>query len=229
MTLIDHLQVARCAALALLAAAVAPALHAEGAFSQLYAARPPAGSSFVRVLNPGSAPLQVKIGQGPVQTISGDAVASSYAIVKGNTEFAVVLDGKAGAPMKVAPDSFTSLVPTSGSAAALRALDDSAGATQDALKAELRFYNLIDGCAQGKVGIAPAGTPLFAALADGGSAARAINPVKATLVGSCGEVSTAPLALPALQPGDHYSLFLTGTPARPILRGQRSTTDSYRP
>jgi alginate O-acetyltransferase complex protein AlgF len=37
--------------------------------------------------------------------------------------------------------------------------------------------------------------------------------------------STA-LELPALQPGDHYSLFLTGTASAPVLQGQLSGTDA---
>lgn len=205
-------------------------MAAEGAFAQLYAARPPAGSSFVRVLNPDAQPLRVKIANGPEQTLSGNTVASSYAIVKGRTDFVVSINGKALKPMQVAPDSFTSLLPEQqGDAMQLKALDDSAGATQDALKAGLRFYNLSRDCAQGKVSIAPVGTPLFAPIAFGASAARAINPVKATLAGACGETTTATLELPPLQPGEHFSMFLTGSAAKPVLRGQRSATDGYKP
>ncbi|MEE7567049.1 cell division protein FtsQ, partial [Xanthomonas sp. Kuri4-3] len=32
---------------------------------------------------------------------------------------------------------------------------------------------------------------------------------------------------PALQPGDHYSLFLTGSAQAPQLQGQLSRTDPY--
>ena len=76
-------------ALSLFALAMTTSAHAEGAFAQLYAARPPAGSSFVRVLNPGTEPLRVKIANGPEQTLSGNTIASSYAIVKGQTDFTV--------------------------------------------------------------------------------------------------------------------------------------------
>ena len=221
-------------ALSLIALAMAVMLasgaQAEGAFAQLYAARPPAGSSFVRVINPHTEPLRVKIANGPEQTLSGNTIASSYAVVKGQTDFTVTLNGKLSAPMKVAPDSFTSLLPTAaGNAAQLKVLDDSAGATQDALKAGLRFYNLSRDCSEGKVNIAPAGTPLFAPVAYGASAARAINPVKATLVGSCAAVQTATLELPPLQPGEHFSMFLVGSAAKPVLVGQRSATDGYKP
>ena len=61
------------------------------------------------------------------------------------------------------------------------------------------------------------------------SASRSINPVSAQLSASCAKAVSAPLALPQLQPGDHYSLFMTGTAAAPVLRGQASATDTYRP
>ena len=84
---------------------------------------------------------------------------------------------------------------------------------QDALKAEIRFYNLASGCAQGRLAMADKGAVVFPDVAAGSSSARGINPVKARLVAGCGGKDSAPLALPALQPGDHYSLFLTGTAA----------------
>src|SRR5260221_8992322 len=108
--------VMRTVALALALAGLAglsclPAAHAEGTLAQLYAARPPAGSSFVRVVHPDAGSLRVKIGDGPEQTLSGSKPASSYAIVKGDTPFAIQLDGKSAGSMKVAPGSFTTLVP----------------------------------------------------------------------------------------------------------------------
>lgn len=208
-----------------------PAAHAEGTLAQLYAARPPAGSSFVRVVHPDPGSLRVKIADGPEQTLSGSKPASSYAIVKGDTPFAIQLDGKSAGSMKVAPGSFTTLVPQrQGKNAATRftAIDDSGG-SQDALKAELRFYNLTTDCPQGSLQVAPAGTPLFTGVAPAASASRSINPVSAQLSASCAKAVSAPLALPQLQPGDHYSLFMTGTAAAPVLRGQASATDTYRP
>ena len=44
---------------------------------------------------------------------------------------------------------------------------------------------------------------------------------------ACAEAISGGLTLPSLQPGDHYSLFLTGTAAKPVLRGQVSATDPY--
>ena len=208
-----------------------PAAHAEGTLAQLYAARPPAGSSFVRVVHPDAGSLRVKIGDGPEQPLSGSKPASSYAIVKGDTPFAIQLDGKSAGSMKVAPGSFTTLVPQrqgKNAAARFTAIDDSGG-SQDALKAELRFYNLIDDCTEGGLKIAGTGTPLFTGVAPARSASRSINPVSAQLAATCATAASAPLALPQLQPGDHYSLFMTGTAAAPVLRGQASATDTYRP
>lgn len=206
---------------------VATAAHAEGAFAQLYAARPPAGSSFVRLVNPFAAPLRVKIADGPTQRLAGDTVASRYAIVKGNAAFTVWLDGKPAGTLRVAPDTYSTLVPRRDGGGAGFAVIDDAGGAQDALKAELRFYNLAEGCAAGRVEIAPSGPALFQKVAARASAARAVNPVSATLAASCGATASAPLTLPAMQPGDHYSLFLTGAPGRPTLRGQLSETDPY--
>ena len=53
--------------------------------------------------------------------------------------------------------------------------------------------------------------------------------MKATLVGSCAAVQTATLELPPLQPGEHFSMFLVGSAAKPVLVGQRSATDGYKP
>ena len=126
-----------------LALAAAGAARAEGAFAQLYAARPPAGSSFVRIVNPESAPMRAQVAGGPAQDIGPSKPATTYAIVKGDQEFKVQVDGKPAGALQVAPDSFTTLVARrDGGKVTLARIDDSGGA-QDALKAELRFYNLI--------------------------------------------------------------------------------------
>jgi alginate O-acetyltransferase complex protein AlgF len=211
---------------ALYAALDLPA-HAEGKFAQLYAARPPAGSSFVRVVNPDGTPLTVKVADGPAQTLSGEKIASTYAIVKGNATFTVSVDGKAAATLKVAPDSFDTLVPRrEGSKLTFTVIDDGGG-SQDALKAELRFYNFARGCEGGRLAVAPAGPMLFSNVAERTAAARPINPVSAKLTAACAVTISSAVTLPALQPGDHYSLFLTGTAAKPVLLGQVSATDPY--
>ncbi|SIT26625.1 alginate O-acetyltransferase AlgF [Achromobacter sp. MFA1 R4] len=215
-------------ALAIALAAACASAAAEGVLAQLYAARPPAGSSFVRVVNPHVHPLQAQVAQGPVQEIGPDRQATTYAIVKGNQPFDVRIDGKLAGTLQVAPDTFSTLVPRrDGGRLSFSVIDDSAGA-MDALKAELRFYNLAADCAAGQLAVSPPGPVLFKDVDPGSSAARAINPVSATLVAGCGAAVSPALALPALQPGDHYSLFLTGTPQAPVLKGQASGTDPYK-
>ncbi|MNX08928.1 Alginate O-acetyl transferase AlgF [compost metagenome] len=214
-------------ALALTLAVGAAPVFAEGVLAQLYAARPPAGSSFVRVVNPHVGPLRAQIASGPEQEIGPAVQATTYAIVKGNQPFDVRIDGKPAATLQVAPDTFSTLVPRrDGGRLSFSVIDDSAGA-QDALKAELRFYNLAADCPSGQLSVSPAGPVLFPNVESGASAARAINPVSAALAAGCGAAVSPVLPLPALQPGDHYSLFLTGTADAPALRGQVSGTDPY--
>lgn len=198
----------------------------EGRLAQLYAPRPPAGSAFVRVINPGSAALKVAVGNGAEQSIGAVTRATRYAIVEGGKPFTLRVAGKARSQAQVAAGSFTTLVldPTTPSRP-LVVLDDGGGSS-DALKAEIRFYNLAGSCTQGRLAMADKGAVVFPAVATGSSAARAINPVKAQLVAGCCGRDSAALALPALQPGDHYSLFLTGTAAAPVLQGQLSGTDA---
>lgn len=198
----------------------------EGRLAQLYAPRPPAGSAFVRVLNPGSAALKVAVGNGAEQSIGPATRATRYAIVEGGKPFTLRVAGTPRSQPKVAAGSFSTLVlDPAATSKPLLALADGGG-TSDALKAEIRFYNLASGCPQGRLAMADKGAVVFPAVAAGSSSARGINPVKARLVAGCGGKESAPVALPALQPGDHYSLFLTGSATAPILQGQLSGTDA---
>ncbi|MDF3833752.1 alginate O-acetyltransferase AlgF [Cupriavidus basilensis] len=200
----------------------------EGVLAQLYAARPPQGSSYVRVLNPDTATATVAVAQGRPQPVGGNgAAATTYAVVKGGQPFTVRLDGKEAATLQVQPDTFTTLLlERTGGKLSMVPLDDGSG-NQDALKAELRFYNAIRDCEGAQLALAPSGTPVFQAVKPRSAVHRAINPVSATVTAACGGARSPELALPALQPGDHYSLFLTGSAAKPVLRGQVSRTDPY--
>jgi hypothetical protein len=198
----------------------------EGRLAQLYAARPPAGSAFVRVLNPGGTVLKAGIANGADQNVGPATRATRYAIVEGGKPFSVRVAGKARTQPAVAAGSFTTLVlDASAAAKPLNVLEDGGGSS-DALKAEIRFYNLAGNCGQGKLAMADKGAVVFPAVAAGRSAARGINPVKARLVAGCGGKDSTAVELPALQPGDHYSLFLTGTANAPVLQGQLSGTDA---
>ncbi|HDS1037196.1 TPA: alginate O-acetyltransferase AlgF [Stenotrophomonas maltophilia] len=198
----------------------------EGRLAQLYAARPPAGSAFVRVLNPGAAAVKAGVANGADQNVGPTARATRYAIVEGGKPFTVRVAGKPRTQAAVAAGSFTTLVLDAAAPSKPVSVLEDGGGTSDALKAEIRFYNLAGACAQGKLAMADKGAVVFPAVAAGRSAARGINPVKARLVAGCGGKDSAPLELPALQPGDHYSLFLTGTASAPVLQGQLSGTDA---
>ena len=98
------------------------------------------------------------------------------------------VDGKPAGALQVAPDSFTTLVARrDGGKVTLARIDDSGGA-QDALKAELRFYNLIPGCAGAALKVSPQGPTLFDDIKPQTAAARASIP--------CGLRWPAPAARP---------------------------------
>ncbi|WP_416048387.1 alginate O-acetyltransferase AlgF [Cupriavidus basilensis] len=200
----------------------------EGALAQLYAARPPQGSAYVRVLNPDAATATVVVARGQAKAIGGNGpAATTYAVVKGGQPFTVRVDGKEAATLQVQPDTFTTLLlARTGGKLSVVPLDDGSGGP-DALKAELRFYNAIRDCEGAQLALAPSGTSIFQAVRPHSAVHRAINPVSAIVNAACGSARAPELALPALQPGDHYSLFLTGSAARPVLRGQVSRTDPY--
>ena len=200
-----------------------PAMAAEGVLAQLYAPSPPAGSAFVRVVNPSADTVKVQVSNGTEQAIGPAQLASNYTVVKGDQSFAVSLNGKPAGQLKVAPDSFNTLVQHNGE---FQILDDSNG-NEDALKAELRFYNLASDCPKGSLNVADGGPVLFADVAPQTTVARGINPVSASLTAGCGKATSKKLPLPALKPGDHYSLFLTGSAAAPVLRGQLAITEGY--
>lgn len=206
----------------LLGACLSGSAHAEGVLAQLYAPRPPAGSAFVRALNPGNEPLRVQVAQASVQTLGAAQVAGSYAIVKGGETFTVTINDKPAGTLKVAPDSFNTLVLQKDKWLVM----NDAASSDDALKAELRFYNLADDCAKGTLSVTD-GPKLFENVPAQSTAGRSINPVTAALTAGCGAASAKNWPLPQLNPGDHYALFLTGNSKEPVLRGQLSSTDTY--
>ncbi|GLO12847.1 cell division protein FtsQ [Pseudomonas putida] len=198
------------------------AAQAEGKLAQLYAPRPPAGSAFVRVLQPADNAIDVQVGQNPSQQLGAGKLASGYNVVKGGEPFTVRMAGKAVGTLTVAADTYQSLVLHQGT---LLVLDDGA-ASEDALKAELRFYNLAGNCPAGQLQV-QGGPALFTEVAARSSKARAINPVSASLTAGCGATQAKALALPPLQPGDHYALFLTGDASQPVLRGELGSTAPF--
>lgn len=212
----------------------APAVAQEGALSQLYSPRPPASAAYVRVVNPQPGKLRVQVAQGTVQDLGEDAPASTYAIVPGGQMYAVKVNGVQKSLLQARPDSFTTLVLQQEKGVYTFFPIDDAEDTPDALKAQLRFYNLAgrDGgegsCPLAHLVLATSKALVFQNVAPNMAAARSVNPVKASLVGQCGPAFSAAVRLPILQPGDHLSLFLVGSAAAPVLRIQASRTDVFR-
>ena len=188
---------------------------------QLYPAAPPEGASFVRVLNPSRDPVKVTFaGKEEVEPLSAGArITTGYRMIgPGQTVRLSIGGAPVRAPITVAPNSFATLV--------LRKQGDQYGVTvvvdgtqgHNALKATVRLYNLVPGCLATVT--AEKSLKVFENLPEGESRHRSINPVAAELVATCGQAVTAPLQLPALQPGGRYSLFVTGDANKPVLSGR---------
>lgn len=211
-------------------------LSAHGAMAQqgtaaqdvarLYAL-PPEGSIYVRVLNPERKNIQIQVGDGRAEQLSASAkVASGYHVQSGGGDFRVRVDGKLLKVEGRAPSSgFVTLVLKPGVVASAYPIIDQAQGG-GGLKAELALYNLVQGCTA-KLSLA-SGAVVLPSVAEATRAARAINPVQATLVAQCGTSTSAPLALPTLKASDRYSLFLIGGANAPVLKGQMARTEAYR-
>lgn len=191
------------------------------ALGQLYPAKPPEGSSFVRVVNPSLEAVQVSIA-GVVEAAPLSAtgnITSNYRIVNPERPLQVTINGK---PVlnasKIEPNNFITLIlRKSGEEYGLTAIQD---ATQghNALKADLRVYNLVPGCMATVT--ANKDVKVFVDLPEGGTLRRAINPIKVVFTARCASgMESAALSPPQLQAGSRYSLFITGTPNKPALSG----------
>ncbi|WP_174997394.1 alginate O-acetyltransferase AlgF [Pandoraea iniqua] len=209
---------------------LAPLAHAAPAddIARLYAL-PPDGSVYVRVVNQAVAPVSVQLGNGAkAESLAANGkIVTDYRVLPGAQAYPLKVNGRAiDVSGKTPKGGFVTLVVdgAKASAPAKVIVDESPAA--DGLKAELAVYNLVPGCTA-KVGVA-GGPTVFPAVADGARAARAINPVSASLVGECAGHTSAPLALPPLKGGDRYSLFLVGTAQAPVLVGATNRTEPYK-
>lgn len=213
-----------------LAALVAAALACAGAVAQaqeltrLYAPKPPAGSAYVRVVDLTRSGALIGFDAGSGVAAAQGEPATIYRIVKGGAPLTLTLGGKPVKGSATPPaDAFSTVVIGTGGEVVL--IPDSTEGRND-LKAQLRFYNLVPGCA-GAVAVAD-GPTVFEGLATNETRQRAINPIEATLSGRCGEAKTQTLKLPPLKAGDHFSLFLLPGANGPVLAGQRDETEPYR-
>lgn len=194
---------------------------------RLYAARPPAGSAYLRFVTNAATPISVGIeGVGSDLAIPSEGrKATPYRIVKGGQAAKIVIDGKTAATIIPEPDRFTTVVIPGDPGKSVTQIVDTTEGGND-LKADLRVYNLVAGC-QATVAVS-GGPTVFKDVGEGETRRRVINPIEAELVGHCGQSTSAPYRLPPLKAGDHYSLFLVGSADAPLLAGQQDETEAYK-
>lgn len=186
--------------------------------AQLYAPKLPEGSAWVRVVNPSDTAMQVKVGQGPNLSLSARSeIASPFQVVDSRQPLRVSVNDREISGLSAPKSAWVTLILASDPAAAPRLIIDPPLRGKD-LRAELNVYNLSSGCAQADVKLAN-GAAVFSQVPLNGQAQRTINPVQATLVGSCANASSLPLKLAPFKAGDRYSLFLIGNSQAPRLVG----------
>lgn len=190
--------------------------------ARLYAARAPAGSAYVRVVNPGGPALAIEFAGKRGMLDTRHPPATDYRIVSASKPMVLEVNGRALAPIAVQAGTFNTIAVIDGAALPLLdALDN-----RDDLKAELRFYNFARGC-QASLALR-SGAAVFEQVAYPVGVKRNINPVKAELVATCaGGGTSSAVALPTLKSGDHASLFLSGPADRPRLQVQADATEIY--
>ncbi|WP_051516475.1 alginate O-acetyltransferase AlgF [Herbaspirillum sp. RV1423] len=190
--------------------------------ARLYAPQAPAGSSYLRVVNPSKKTVKVEFG-GKQDTLDPKRKpVSDYRVVDAAVDVAIKADGRLLERIHVKPDSFNTVVLNGTDQALL--INDATDGRND-LKAELRFYNLARDC-NAALAIQD-GATIFERVAYGDHRKRTINPVQARLLGRCDNTASAALALPPLKSGDHASLFLFGDAGNPRLIGQIDATEAF--
>lgn len=226
LSFIARLSRPRFLGIAMCGLAISPAPAQE--IGKLYATRPPPGSAFIRIASIGDIKAGTKLHINARNLpIAGSDVASRYRAVRADAQVKLSIDGAAvGENVTFLPDRFyTVVIAREGANWTSRAIDEGQGGNASDLKAQLRFFNLMPGCAA-VLRIAE-GPTVFDAVAFTTVKSRTINPVEAQLEATCGG-SNVSLKLPQLRAGDHYSLFLTQTGGKGALSGQFDETEPYR-
>ncbi|TAM54070.1 MAG: cell division protein FtsQ [Paraburkholderia sp.] len=219
---------------AMIAAAPLSAMAAADDVASLYGPQPPADATYLRVVNLSTRAAKVALPGGARAIELAPGAATALDVVRPGTPLGVEVDGaiaaqEAAAARVAGSDTTGSTITVAierDGARGWRALPIAApAASADALRAQLRLFNFVDGC-DGKVALERnAGTVVFDHVAPAHAAARSINPVAATLVAVCGDAASAPFALPRLAAGRSYTLILSGTAAHPVLGGVPDTLE----
>lgn len=190
------------------------------AVAQLYPGVPPEGSSFVRVVNPSGDPVRLNIAgteeQHPISETTN--IATNYKAINPVRPLAVMVDGKpVPGLIKIEPNQTVTLVlKRTGDVLSLTPILDSMQG-RNALKADLRVYNLAAGCVANI--LANKEVKVFSDVPTGSALRRSINPIAVEFFANCGGKASAGLVPPQLQAGSRFSLFVTGDPANPTLSG----------
>lgn len=219
------------------AAALLPLLGLAGpaaAQQVLYEPLPPRGSAYVRFVNalPEAAALRPDFT--PPQTL-GTAPAErvgAYAVVENVAGRTVSVPFTAGArrgavPLRLEPGGFTTvlLLPEGAGARAVPLADQT---EFNQARAKLAFYNAAGDCPAAGLTLQPDGPAVFAGVAPGAAAMRAVNPVTARVQAACGGDAAAPFALEGLEAGGRYSVFLMAPAGPPIAFLNRDRTLPWR-
>jgi alginate O-acetyltransferase complex protein AlgF len=201
-------------------------LAQQAGMAQLYPVAPPVGASFVRFLNPLREAVTVGVSgvEDRQALFAPGALVGSYKMVSPGRSLQLSINGRPiASTTKVEPNTFTTLViKRSGDEYGLTGLQD-ATLGHNALKADLRVYNLAEGCTA--TVMADKELKVFDRLPEGETRRRAINPVAVELTALCGKAESVPWPLPQLAPGTRYSLFVTGDSAKPVLTGKIDVVD----
>jgi alginate O-acetyltransferase complex protein AlgF len=190
---------------------------------------PPPNASFVRVLNATSAAADIQLSSNKdVTVVSLPAESSSpFHIVDAPGKIDLRVGGiRVAANLSVDENRFVTLVLLGDLHVYRVKLISEVASALTGLAAELRLYNVIDGCLAG-IQVA-SGPKIFEAIAPFDIRRREINPVKASLVGSCSTTMSSAVELPIIEVGSRVSLFLMRESKHPILKAQIDETDDMR-
>ena len=191
----------------------APAIAAD----DLYAAAPPAGSAFVRVVHakPGAASLTASIGGKSAGSI-GFGQASAYVVVPQGAREAAL--GGETTPMTVAAGGFYTVALTPQGMVVV-----TDGTNSNLAKALISVYNF-----SGKPTLdlkTPDGAQtVVAGVAGGASGSRAVNPLTTGLLVTSGAETVWTQPPVTLDRGAAYSLIVLGPSTKPTATWVKSTT-----
>ena len=197
----------------------------------LYGAQPPPGSAFIRFVNATGAPVEVRPSflDGTTLGTAGPSRVSAYGVVAKVANLALPLSVSAEghtvqASLKVAPDSFNTVLVREGSAGQLSATVVTDAAEFNQARARLSFYNATQDCAAAAVALAPAGTAVFSDVTPGAVKTRSVNPVKAMISARCTGQAAEDVMLDNMEVGGSYSIWLMLPAGKPVTFITRDTT-----